>query len=164
MIISMIVAFSANGVIGKDNSLPWHIGADMKHLKQITTGHTVLMGKNTYDSIGRPLPNRRNVVLSRTLKPEDAPGVEIIRSVEEIASLGLGADEELIIMGGTRVYGQFLPKAEKLYITHVHAVVDGDAHIPAIDWNEWTCSEHEQGKADEKNDFDYTFATYLRKK
>lgn len=164
MIISLIVAVADNGIIGKENGLPWHIGADLKRFKAITTGHTILMGKNTYLSIGRPLPNRRNVVLSSSLKAEDVPGCEVIANLDEIDHLGLGKDEELFIIGGARVYEQMMPKADKLYLTKVHTQADGDVSFPEIDWSEWALCSETHGFADEKNDFDYSFQNYERKK
>lgn len=163
MTISLIVAVSDNGIIGKENALPWHIGADLKRFKAITTGHTILMGKNTYLSIGRPLPNRRNVVLSSSLTPEDVPGCELIASLDDLDKLGLAEDEELFVIGGARVYGQLMAKADKLYLTRVHTQADGDVSSPEIDWNEWQMTEEEHGYADEKNDFDYSFQNFERK-
>lgn len=163
MDISIIVAVADNGVIGKENGLPWHLGADMKRFKAKTTGHTILMGKNTYLSIGRPLPNRRNVVLSRSLKPEDVPGCDLIASIDDIDKLGLADDEELVVIGGARVYEQFLPKASKLYLTKVLTQADGDVKFPEVDWNEWQMVSQERGFADEKNDYDYLFQDFVRK-
>lgn len=164
MVISLIVAVAENGVIGKDNGLPWHLGADLKRFKALTTGHTILMGKNTYLSIGRPLPNRRNVVLSRSLAPEEAPGCDLITSLDELDSLGLEPNEELFVIGGARVYGQLMPKADKLYLTKVHTQADGDVSFPEIDWDEWEMTSEEKGFSDEKNDFDYSFQNFERKK
>ena len=162
MIVSIIVALAENGVIGKDNGLPWHLGADMKRFKTITTGHTILMGKNTYLSIGRPLPNRRNVVLTTSMT--DIEGCEVINSVEQIDSLGLNDDDELIVIGGARVYEQFISKADRLYLTVVHAQADGDTRFPEFDNDQWnTTWISERFKADEKNDYDYTFINLERK-
>ena len=163
MIISLIVAVADNGIIGKDNGLPWHLGADMKHFKAVTTGHTILMGKNTYLSIGRPLPNRRNVVLSRSLTAEDVPGCEVIADLADLQKLGLAEDEELMVIGGARVYEQMLPLASKLYLTKVHTQAEGDTSFPELDLAEWELQSEEHGSADEKNDFDYSFLNFVRK-
>lgn len=163
MIISLIVAVADNGVIGKENGLPWHIGSDLKRFKAITTGHTIVMGKNTYLSIGRPLPNRRNVVLSHSLKPEDAPGCELVGCIEDIAKLGLAEEEELFVIGGARVYAQFIGRASRLYLTKVHTQAEGDVSFPETDWNEWRLEQEEHHLADEKNDHDYSFLDYVRK-
>lgn len=164
MVISLIVAVADNGIIGKENGLPWHIGADLKRFKAITTGHTILMGKNTYLSIGRPLPNRRNVVLSRSLTAADVPGCELIASLDELDKLGLEPGEELFVIGGARVYEQLMPKADKLYLTRVRTQADGDVKFPEVDWDEWQLCSETHGFADEKNDFDYCFQNYERKK
>lgn len=162
MKIAMIVAVADNGIIGKENGLPWHLGADMKRFKALTTGHTILMGKNTYLSIGRALPNRRNVILSHSL-PE-AEGCEIICSLEQLSSLGLKEDEELIIIGGASLYEQMLDKADTLYLTQVHTQAQGDVKMPAIAWEEWEKVSEESHQADERNDYDYSFVNYRRKK
>ena len=164
MVISLIVAVADNGIIGKENGLPWHIGADLKRFKAITTGHTILMGKNTYLSIGRPLPNRRNVVLSSSLTADDVPGCEVLSGLDELENLQLADGEELFVIGGARVYAQLLPKADKLYLTRVHTQAEGDVKFPEIDWNEWQLCSETHGFADEKNDFDYSFQNYERKK
>ena len=164
MVISLIVAVADNGIIGKENGLPWHLGADMKRFKAITTGHTILMGKNTYLSIGRPLPNRRNVVLSSSLTADDVPGCEVLSGLDELENLQLADGEELFVIGGARVYAQLLPKADKLYLTRVRTQADGDVKFPEVDWDEWQLCSETHGFADEKNDFDYSFQNYERKK
>lgn len=161
MIISMIVAVADNGIIGKENALPWHLGADLKRFKNITTGHTILMGKNTHLSIGRPLPNRRNVILSTTL--DHMEGCEVIKKIEDINTLGLAEDEELIIIGGSKVYNQFMPMAKRLYLTQVHTQAEGDTYFPAFDKEEWTETFKEDHQADEKNDHDFSFINLERK-
>lgn len=162
MIVSIIVAVSENGVIGVDNTLPWHLGADLKRFKSITTGHTIVMGRKTYDSIGRPLPNRRNVILSRSVS--DVEGCEVISSVDDIDKLGLADDDELIVIGGASVYSQFMDRADRLYLTVVHASVQGDAFFPEFDKNQWVETFSERHEADEKNDHDFSFVNFERKK
>lgn len=161
MIILGPVAVAKNRVIGGDNDLPWYFPEDLKHFKEITTGKTVLMGRKTYDSIfkrlGKPLPNRKNIVITRNAKPGDYPKeVLVFKSPEEaVATMG---GEDIYIIGGAQIYNQFLPKAEKMYMTHVHAEYPGDAFFPEIDFeNDWT-------KIEEEPHEEYTYATYIRKK
>lgn len=160
MIISIIAAMADNRVIGIDNRLPWSLPADMKWFRQQTSGKPVLMGRKTYDSIGKPLPNRRNIIISR-----DAGlvvgGCEVVNSVE--AALGLCRDTpEVMIIGGASFYEQMLPKADRLYLTLVHAEVAGDAHFPEIDANEWREIERTDHHADGANGFDYSFVILER--
>lgn len=145
--ISIIVAVAENGVIGGGNSLLWHISEDLQRFKRITTGHPVVMGRKTFESLGRPLPNRRNVVITRSTeyKPE---GVEVVHSLEEALTL-FTPDEEVFITGGGEIYRQALPVTDKLYITIVHRPYEGDTTFPEIDptqWNKVFEEHHENGK------------------
>jgi dihydrofolate reductase len=147
--ISIVAAVAKNGVIGNKNELPWYIPEDLKHFKEITTGKTVLMGRNTYDSIiarnGKPLPNRKNVVVSRRTNLATAEGVMLFPKLEE--ALEALADEEIIIMGGAQIYDQTIDKADKLFITEVHKNVEGDVKFPEIDkpkWKETSREDHEE--------------------
>ncbi|MDE6451655.1 MAG: dihydrofolate reductase, partial [Odoribacter sp.] len=126
--ISIIVAAAENNVIGNNNALIWHISADLKHFKQLTTGHSVIMGRKTYESIGRALPNRRNIVISRNpdFRPE---GCTVVSSVDEALRLTDG-EEEVFIIGAGSIYREMWDKVERLYITLVHAVIEGDTSIP----------------------------------
>lgn len=160
--ISIIVACSENNVIGKDNGLIWRLSNDLKRFKALTTGHAIVMGRKTFESIGRPLPNRRNIILSKNL--ESMEGCEIMRSADEVLELAKSTDEELFIIGGGQVYEQFLPFADKLYLTLVHTEAEGDTFFPALNRDEWTEVTRESFKADEKNEFDYEFVDYLRRK
>lgn len=160
--ISIIVACSENNVIGKDNGLIWRLSNDLKRFKALTTGHAIVMGRKTFESIGRPLPNRRNIILSKNLEAMD--GCEIMRSADEVLELAKSTDEELFIIGGGQVYEQFLPFADKLYLTLVHTEAEGDTFFPALNRDEWTEVARESFKADEKNEFDYEFVDYLRRK
>lgn len=159
---SIIVAVSENQVIGKDNQLIWHLSGDMKRFKAITTGHTIVMGRKTFLSLGRALPNRRNVVLSTTMKTGDVENVEAFASVEELER-NLPADEEVIIIGGGEIYRQFLPMASKVYLTLVHTQVEGDTSFPKLEEDEWLEVSKESFSADEKNDYDYDFINYVRR-
>jgi len=160
--ISIIVAISENNAIGKQGGLLCHLPEDLKHFKTITTGHPVLMGERTYLSLPvRPLPNRRNIVL--TDNPDfQAEGVEIIHSIPEAQALTQG-NEEFFIIGGGMVYRQFFPLADKLYITHIHhSWDDADTFFPEIKATEWQTISEEQHFADEKNPYNYTFVEYIK--
>ena len=140
MVLSIIVAAAENNVIGRDNGLVWRLSADLKRFKALTTGHTILMGRKTYESVGKALPNRRNIVISRN--PDyKAEGCEVVRSVEEALEL---------------------TKGERLYLTVVHQECEGDTLIPSVDPNQWKEVFREAHEADEKNEFDYTFINYER--
>ena len=162
MAYSIIVAVAENGVIGKDNALLWHLNGDMKRFRALTTGHTIVMGKNTFLSIGKALPNRRNVVLSSSMKNGEAENVEVFATIEEFQKT-VDVDDEVFVIGGGQIYRQFLPMATKLFLTKVHAIVDGDTTFPEIDESVRTPIAVEKMNADEKNDFDYDFIDYYKK-
>ncbi|MBR5696970.1 MAG: dihydrofolate reductase [Paludibacteraceae bacterium] len=164
MEFTIIAAVADNLAIGKDNQLLWHLSGDMKHFKFLTTGHTVLMGRNTYLSIGRPLPNRRNIILSRTMKEEEAPGCEIIRDLSVLESDPTLRNEEIFVMGGGQIYELMMPLANKLCLTRVHTTPEADTFFPAIQDTDWQEYSRECFSADEKNDHDYEFVNYIRKK
>ncbi|MCQ2341041.1 MAG: dihydrofolate reductase [Paludibacteraceae bacterium] len=160
--ISIIVAISENNAIGRKGDLLCHMPADLKHFKQITSGHPVLMGERTYLSLpNRPLPNRRNIVL--TDNPAfQAEGVEIVHSIPE--AMELMHDEEFFIIGGGMVYRQFFHLADKLYITHIHhSWDDADTFFPEITEQEWQAVNQERHNADDKNPYDYTFTEYIKR-
>jgi dihydrofolate reductase len=163
MMISMIAAMAQDRVIGLDNQMPWHLPADLAHFKRVTLGKPVLMGRKTFESIGRPLPGRRNLVISRN--PDyRADGVEVIDSVE--AALALLADSdvaELMVIGGGHLYGQLLPRADRLYLTRIDLAVEGDTRFPAFDEGDWSCIERELHQPDEKNPHLYCFETWQRR-
>ncbi|MFM4844695.1 type 3 dihydrofolate reductase [Aeromonas caviae] len=163
MMISMIAAMAHDRVIGLDNQMPWHLPADLAHFKRVTLGKPVLMGRKTFESIGRPLPGRRNLVISRN--PDyRADGVEVIDSVE--AALALLSDSdvaELMVIGGGHLYGQLLPRADRLYLTRIDLAVEGDTRFPAFDEGDWSCIERELHQPDEKNPHPYCFETWQRR-
>ncbi|WP_421215666.1 type 3 dihydrofolate reductase [Aeromonas jandaei] len=163
MKISMIAAMAHDRVIGKDNQMPWHMPADLAHFKRVTLGKPVLMGRKTFESIGRPLPGRRNLVISRN--PDyQADGIEVVGSVE--AALALLADNEVaevMVIGGGHLYAEMLPKADCLYLTRIELEVEGDTRFPAFADEQWQCVEREVHQADEKNPHPYRFETWLRK-
>ncbi len=161
-ILSMIVAHANNRIIGKDNDMPWHLPADLAYFKKTTLGKPVIMGRKTFESIGRPLPGRQNIVISRDEKYH-ANGVETATSVEQ-ALLLAGDVEEVMVIGGGAIYAHCLPAAHRLYITHIDAAVDGDTQFPAYDVeNDWQKISSETYLADEKNAYDLDFCVYQRK-
>lgn len=163
MKISMIAAMAHDRVIGKDNQMPWHMPADLAHFKRVTLGKPVLMGRKTFESIGRPLPGRRNLVISRN-PGYQADGIEVVGSVD--AALALLADNEVaevMVIGGGHLYAELLPKADCLYLTRIELEVEGDTRFPAFGDEQWQCVEREVHQADEKNPHPYRFETWLRK-
>lgn len=157
MKLTIISAMSQNRVIGINNTLPWHLKADLQHFKALTIGKTILMGKNTFLSIGKPLPNRRNIVLTR----EKFDQVETIQSPQELFHLIENPNEELMIIGGAQIYQLFLPYAEKIYLTLVKTEMAGDAFFPELN-ADWQLTQQEDHLADEHNQYDFSFLTYVR--
>ncbi|GAM55485.1 dihydrofolate reductase [Vibrio ishigakensis] len=159
MIISMIAAMAQDRVIGKDNQMPWHLPADFVWFKKCTLGKPVIMGRKTYDSIGRPLPGRQNIVISRD--PElKIDGVLTTTSIDKALELVSGVDEAMIIGGGS-IYESCLPLANRLYLTHIDLTVEGDTQFP--DWGEgWQQTHSESFNADEKNAYDMQFVILER--
>ncbi len=158
--ISLIVAMSENGVIGRDNDLPWRLPSDLRRVKRLTLGHSILMGRRTFESIGRPLPQRRSLVLSRDATTR-IEGAEVVPSFA--AALALTAGEpEIFVFGGAEVFRRALPSADRLYVTLVHAEVAGDVRFPSWDATAWDLVDDERHPADERHAFDYSFRTYER--
>lgn len=159
--ISIIVAIAENRAIGKNNDLLWHIPADLKRFKSITSGHPVIMGKRTWESLPlRPLPNRRNIVIT-DIPEEQIEGCEMAYSIDE-AVAKCKSEEENFIIGGSSVYRQFLPYASRLYLTLVKKSFDADVFFPEIDFSEWKLISKEEFQPDEVNDFYYSNETYDR--
>ncbi|WP_316815585.1 dihydrofolate reductase [Pedobacter nyackensis] len=161
MIVSIVVAIAENNAIGKDNQLLWHLPADLKHFKQITTGRTIIMGRKTYDSIGKPLPNRRNIVITRTTGLQ-IPGVEVTSNIEDALAL-CSAEEEVFIVGGAEIYKATMEVTDRIYLTRVHQSYEADTFFPEIDFNLWNETDVEKHLPDEKNHVAYTFSTLSRK-
>ena len=162
--ISIIVAVADNLAIGKDNNLLWHISEDLKYFKRITGGHTVIMGRKTWESIGRPLPNRRNIVISRSLKVDSLAGAEVFGSLES-ALATLPANEEHFIIGGGEIYRQALPIADRLYLTIVHtAIYDADTFFPAVDERVWREVGRENFERGEKFGRPFEFVVLERRR
>jgi dihydrofolate reductase len=156
--ISIIVAMSKNRVIGLKNSLPWHISEDLKRFKRLTTGYPIIMGRKTFESIGKPLPERRNIVISRNqnLKVQD---VEVVKSIED--ALKICSSENLIyIIGGEQIYNLAMPYANNIHLTEVNKEVEGDAFFPEFDKKEWKEIARENSK--DFNDTSYSFVEYIR--
>ncbi len=162
MLISLIVAMANRRVIGCGNAMPWHMPADLRHFKAVTLGKPVVMGRRTFESIGRPLPGRRNLVISRN--PEwQAADVEVAPSLD--AALARLADyDEVMIIGGGQLYAEALPRADRLYLTHIELAVEGDTFFPDYSGYEWLQIEHSTHSADEKNPYAYRFETLQRQR
>jgi dihydrofolate reductase len=167
MKVALIAAFAQNLVVGINNSLPWHLPEDLKYFKRTTSGKAIIMGRKTYESIGRPLPNRTNIVVSRN--PNfSAEGVVMVTSLEEAVKHAenvnmINGVEEVMIIGGAAIYQASLPMADRLYLTHVHANVEGDAYFPKIDLEQWEEVSREDFNKDESNPYDYSFSVYDKK-
>ena len=158
--ISIIVAASANNVIGAQGDLPWRLSDDLKRFKAVTMGKPVIMGRKTWESIGRPLPGRQNIVITRQ-EGFAADGCDVVPSTEA-ATAAAGDAAEIMVIGGSQVYELFLPQAERLYLTRVYADVEGDAFFPVVDENEWRLVSDEPHSADDRNEFDFSFRIYER--
>lgn len=157
--IELVVAAARNGVIGRDNGLPWRLPDDLKRFKTLTMGHPILMGRKTFASIGKPLPGRQNIVLTRDAA-FDAPGVSIVRSWEDAVAQADGGT--LMVIGGAEIYRLALPVADRIHLTEVEATVEGDAHFPTIDPREWREVSRESHSADERHALGMAFVTLDR--
>ncbi len=157
--LTAVFAASENDVIGRDNALPWHLPADLAHFKRVTMGKPILMGRRTFQSIGRPLPGRRNLVLTRG--DFSAPGIEIVRSIDEALELVAG-EPELANIGGAEAFRQALPRTSRIYLTRVHAVVDGDTFLPDLPATQWREVAREEREADDRNRWAMSFITLER--
>jgi dihydrofolate reductase len=159
--ISIIVAIATNRAIGKDNRLLWHLSDDLKRFKKLTTGHTLIMGRNTFLSLPNgALPNRRHIVIS-DIAGETFDGCEMARSIDEALELA-GTGEECFVIGGGMVYKQFLPVAGKLYLTQVHASFEADTFFPEIDFSQWKSLASEEVEAGGRNQYAHTYTEYIR--
>jgi dihydrofolate reductase len=150
-----------NRLIGNRNRLPWHLPADLAHFKRVTMGKPVIMGRKTFESIGRPLPGRTNIVLTGSADFR-AEGVQVANGLDQALGLAAGADEVMVI-GGSMIYELVLPRADRLYLTHVECDCEGDAWFPDFDPGQWRITASEAHAADEKNPCEYRFVTYERK-
>ncbi|MFM7020778.1 MAG: dihydrofolate reductase [Aquirufa sp.] len=161
--LKILVAFDENRVIGKNNTLIWHLPADLKRFKALTTGHVIIMGRKTFESIGKPLPNRTTIVISRQADLQ-IEGAIIAHSVEEaILKAKSLTREDIFIVGGAEIYALSLPLADQILVTQLHDIFEGDAFFPEIPLDTWEVSERERGVTDEKNAYQYSYLTYSRK-
>jgi len=163
MIISIIVAIGNNRVIGIKNALPWKLPADMEHFRQLTAQKPLIMGQKTFESIGKALPGRTNIVLTLD-KNFQAADCLIAHSIEEALQIAKEKGEEVMICGGVSVYKQFLPLADRMYLTLIDGDFEGDAFFPEFDWNDWDEIERIENQPDKNNPYKYTFLTLERKK
>ncbi|MFA4930759.1 MAG: dihydrofolate reductase [Patescibacteria group bacterium] len=165
--ISIIVAASTNNVIGQSNELPWYLPADLKHFSQLTTHHTVIMGRNTYESIidklGCPLPKRKNIVITRQTNYPVAKNVVLANSID-MALSKVDPDKETFIIGGAQIYNQFMPHVERIYLTRIHAHIDGDTYFDSFNEQDWELVDEQFHQRADNNSYDYSFLIYERKK
>jgi dihydrofolate reductase len=154
--LSLIVAVAENGVIGRDNALPWHLPEDLRYFKQVTSGKTVVMGRKTFQSIGRPLPNRTNIVITRD-PGFSAEGVIVAHSLDE--ALAKGGDGEILVIGGSSLFAEVLPRADRFYLTEINRAYEGDVQFPAWDRAAW----QEIARQKAESDPDVAFVTYERR-
>lgn len=164
---SLIVALSQNHVIGRNNKLPWYLPNDLKYFKEVTMGKPIVMGRKTFESIGKPLPGRVNIVVTRNTD-WSAEGVKVVHSLEEAFQLAesiaeIDGQNELMIIGGDQIYKASLDLVDRMYLTEVHRHVEGDAYFPEFDRSQWSELGREDYKAEEPNPYDYSFVVYDRK-
>ncbi len=160
MKITLIVAAAENNAIGKDNQMPWHLPNDFKYFKKTTLEHSVVMGRKTFESIGKPLPERRNIILTRD-QNYTSPDADVANNVDDVLTY-CRDEREVFVIGGANVYSQFLPLAQKVHLTRVHTVIDGDAFFPELPENEWKLISQEDHLRDERHAFDYSFEVWER--
>lgn len=161
--LSMIVAMAKNYVIGKDNQLIWHLPEDLKRFKKLTTGHTIIMGRKTFESLGRILPNRRHVILCHDMAMKiENENIEILEDISMLEKY-IQSEEEHFVIGGATIYRLLMPYANKLYITKIEEEFEGDVYFPEIKEEEWQEVEREEGIKNEKNPFNYEYITFIKK-
>ena len=162
--LSIVVAKAKNNIIGKDNKLLWNLPEDLKHFKELTSGHTMIMGRKTFESLGRVLPNRKHIIFSQNpdFKVDDE-NVEVVHSLLQIQNL-IEEKEEVFVIGGAMIYNFLMPYVKKMYVTEIEKDFDGDTFFPVIDNNIWKEISREKGIKNEKNNLDYYFVTYERVK
>jgi dihydrofolate reductase len=161
MKLTAVVAASDNDVIGRDNALPWYQPADLAYFKRITMGKPILMGRRTFESIGKPLPGRRNIVLSRS--GFTAPGVDVVETLDQACALVAG-EEALMVIGGAMLFDIAMPRTDHIHLTRVHCVIEGDVFLPKLDPDEWREVAREERPADERNAYAMSFTELVRVK
>lgn len=157
MRIALIVATDLDGVIGRDNDLPWRLPADLRRFRKLTMGKPILMGRKTHDSIGLALPGRRNIVITRQLDYRAAEGCEVVHSFEAALEAAGEDTEEVMVIGGAAIYAEALPQADRLYLTTVQAHVEGDTYFPELDLARWSERSREECPADDKNSYSHLY-------
>lgn len=157
-LISLVAAMAKNRIIGKDNKMPWHLPADLKHFKAVTMANPIVMGRKTYESIGRPLPGRQNVIISRN--PDyKVDGCDVVNSIETVIEQ-LSGHEEIMIIGGGFLYSQMIDQADKLYLTFIDLEIDGDTRFPEFEYLDLKETANEYHSSDDKNPHNYRFINY----
>ncbi|MCG8414877.1 MAG: dihydrofolate reductase [Pseudomonadales bacterium] len=167
MNLSLICAMAQNRVIGRNNSLPWHLSEDLKYFKRTTMGHSIIMGRKTWESIGRPLPGRTNIVIT-TDQDYEAEGAKVVHSLEQAINTAesiafIDGTEEAFVIGGAGLYAAALPNAQRFHLTRVHADVEGDTYLSEFDEGEWQEVRREEFQHDESNPYDYSICLLERK-
>lgn len=161
--VTLIVAMGKNRAIGKDNQLLWHLPNDLKHFKEMTSGHPIVMGRKTYESIGKPLPNRTNIVISRQ-KEWFEEGILIVGSIKEALKFAQKIDPDVFVVGGGHIYEQTIAEADRLEVTWVDAEIEADTFFPEIDLSLWEKTKEIAHEKDEKHEFNFCFQTFERKR
>lgn len=161
--LTIIAAVAKNNVIGKDNKLLWHIPEDLRRFKKLTEGHTIIMGRKTFEALGKLLPNRKHIILSASgqIKTEHND-IEIVKDIDMLDKY-INSDEECFVIGGGMIYNVLIPYTNKMYITKVKHEYEGDTHFPKIDMKDWQIIDIEKGLKDDENPYDYEYITYIRK-
>lgn len=160
--ISFIVAMDNNRLIGVNNDLPWHIPNDLQFFKEKTIGNTIIMGRKTFESLGRVLPKRHHIVVTKSQDREFPKEVEVFSNLDEVIELSKKTEDEIFVIGGGRVFSELLPHADRLYITQIDAVFSGDIYFPNFSMKDWKITSKIKGKKDNKNPYDYYFCQYDR--
>lgn len=160
--IAIVVAVAENNVIGKDNQLIWHLPADLRFFKNLTMGHPILMGRKTYESIGKPLPGRTTVIITRQ-QDFEAPGCIVVNSIDDAIEEAQTINQDVYVIGGAEIYRQALPKTDTIYLTRMHHTFDGDTYFPELNEADWEVTSEERYEPDEKNKYSYSFITLQRK-
>ena len=167
MMLSLIWAMAQNRVIGRNNSLPWYLPEDLKYFKKITLGKPVIMGRKTYESIGKPLPGRTNIVITRNADYQ-AEGIKVVNDLQAALDICesiavIDGNHEVCVIGGAEIYRHAFPQADRLYLTQVHADVEGDTYFPEFNWNDWQEIVREDYSAEGANPYDYSFLVLEKK-
>jgi dihydrofolate reductase len=160
--ISLLYAMDKNRLIGSNNQLPWHLPQDLAYFKRITMDHKIVMGRKTFDSIGRPLPGRENIIITRD-QQFSCDGCKVLHSIDEFLEMARKVDEEIFVIGGAEIFKELLPYSDRLYVTHIHHEFEGDTFFPETNDTEWEIISNEPGIKNEKNPYDFDFVVYERK-